>query len=508
MIKKFLLGILFSLLLCSPAAASCGIYYSVPQPDLVVTDIWTDPDQIESGVAFTIYATITNRGAETASVVGSDQDVYFYVDTVKKGEDTYDDILSMASVTVDSGAVTISTAGDYTVKVTSDVLGEVTESDETNNDREEVITVEDDLEAPADPQADLIVTDVWTEPAVVYTSDTFKIKATIKNQGNKIASAGPFWSQDAYFYYDGDVKAPGDAYDDLAIEGTVIVESTDITASASGTFSCQVVADATEEIAESDETNNSLSEALVVIAGEEPEPSLKRTLREIIPNIDYDNWGSANLNTSNYVNAFITYGAIPVSGDPGWYHWTSNDTGYIYLAREYLAILNLIAHIVDIKYPDGDWLILGDCTAASGDHIYHNIGYPSVDGYYVLDVNYFTTGHNVTHYPYGGYDTETIWLDVDGYPYTLLDETVFQTEKNYYFCTLVKMCFPQSGMATNIGIYDTFSALGDPMVSYSGDQESYNHHLHMHINLGKALNGDADFGVEVGQLLVVYGYFD
>jgi len=112
---------------------------------------------------------------------------------------------------------------------------------------------------------DLIVLDIWTEPSSIIEGQAFKIKATIKNQGDATADAGLFANQEALFYVDGVKSGEGDDYDNLAPGSTITVESINITGPSAGNHTIKVKADGNNEVPESNEGNNERTESVTVL---------------------------------------------------------------------------------------------------------------------------------------------------------------------------------------------------------------------------------------------------
>lgn len=110
---------------------------------------------------------------------------------------------------------------------------------------------------------DLIVEDIWTDPAQVIEGETYRIYARIRNVGDVVASVA-LGSQDARFRVDGgtvDIVT----YDDVAPDGSVEIQTGLLSPLSSGTHSVQVEADYNNEVDEAEEGNNLRGETLPVI---------------------------------------------------------------------------------------------------------------------------------------------------------------------------------------------------------------------------------------------------
>ena len=272
-----------------------------PRPDLIVEDIWTEPATITEGQSYKIFARIRNQGDAVADAgLLANQEALFYVDGVKYGEgDDYDNLAPNATIVVQSINLTGPSAGGHTIRVVADGNSEVSESNEGNNDRSESITV---IEPP---MPDLIVEDIWTEPATVTEGQSYKIFARIRNQGDAVADAGLLANQEALFYVDGVKYGEGDDYDNLAPNATIVVQSIDLTGPSAGGHTIRVVADGNSEVSESNEGNNDRSETITV------DPS------NTIPNLSNGSVdppsGDATTNFYYYVHYYDADGHAPVS---------------------------------------------------------------------------------------------------------------------------------------------------------------------------------------------------
>lgn len=116
---------------------------SLASPDLIVEDVWTEPSTVVEGQSYVIKARIKNQG-DTAANVGSSakQEALFYVDNVQYGIGVeYGNLAPGATLDVQSMPIDESSAGPHTLKVMADGNNAVSESDETNNQKSEDISV-------------------------------------------------------------------------------------------------------------------------------------------------------------------------------------------------------------------------------------------------------------------------------------------------------------------------------------------------------------------------------
>jgi pimeloyl-ACP methyl ester carboxylesterase len=231
-----------------------------PAPDLIVEDVWTEPATVITGQNFAIYARIRNQGNATANAgIFANQETTFFLDGSLTDEgDDYDSLGPGATLVVSSSTLTGPSAGSHTIRAFADGNSEVAESNEGNNTRTESITV-------VAPSVDLIVEDVWTEPSKVLEDESFTIYARIRNQGNTTADAGLFANQETTFFLDGVLTDEGDDYDNLGPGETLVVSSSSLTGPSAGAHQIRAVADGNNEVAESNEGNNSRTESLTVV---------------------------------------------------------------------------------------------------------------------------------------------------------------------------------------------------------------------------------------------------
>jgi pimeloyl-ACP methyl ester carboxylesterase len=228
--------------------------------DLVVDDVWTVPSTVQEGESFYIRARIRNAGTSNANAgLFANQEVTFFLDGVKYGEgDDYDNLGPGETLVTRSINITGPSAGSHTIRAFADGNDEVDESNEGNNTRTEWITV------AGPPAPDLIVENIWTDPARVYAGEDFIIRGRIKNDGNATANAGLFANQEVTFFLNGVKYGEGDDYDGLDPGETLDVRSISIDSPNAGTHEIRAKADGNNEVAESNESNNSRTESITV----------------------------------------------------------------------------------------------------------------------------------------------------------------------------------------------------------------------------------------------------
>lgn len=228
--------------------------------DLIVENIWTVPSTVVEGESFYIQARIHNAGTSNANAgLFRNQEVTFFLDGVEHGEgDDYDNLGPGETLVTRSINITGPSAGAHTIRAFADGNREVDESNENNNTRTETITVQ------GPPEPDLIVENIWTDPARVHAGEDFIIRGRIKNQGDANANAGLFANQEVTFFLNGVEYGEGDDYDNLGPGETLNVRSISIESPDAGTHSIRAKADGNDEVAESNEGNNNRTEEITV----------------------------------------------------------------------------------------------------------------------------------------------------------------------------------------------------------------------------------------------------
>jgi subtilase family serine protease len=151
------------------------VTFTTLAPDLVIPDITWSPQNPSTDDDVTFDITIKNQGSGRADA----SLLSYYID------DVYQSLLNVG--TLEAGAsVNISFTwkalpDEHSIKAIADFPGNLTEGDETNNEK----TITFSTLAP-----DLTVKDITWQPQVAAVGDTITFTATIKNQGsgNAIAS--------------------------------------------------------------------------------------------------------------------------------------------------------------------------------------------------------------------------------------------------------------------------------------------------------------------------------
>lgn len=235
---------------------------TLAQPDLTVVDIQTTPAQPTVGKPCLVTAVIRNQGNAAAGRSLMQLEI-----TRLNGQGRLIELPGLApgQTTAGSESLTFAILGTFTLCVTVDVFDAVAESSEANNRRCGSVTSE------PTPAPDLVVTQVWTVPESPVEGQSYEIKAMIRNTGEVTASRERSGSIDCYFYQKGPgltavfEQVGGGLFDDLAPCQSVAVSSGPLTAPSTGSYSLKARADAANEIAESNETNNEPSIATLAV---------------------------------------------------------------------------------------------------------------------------------------------------------------------------------------------------------------------------------------------------
>lgn len=206
---------------------------TLPPPDLIIQDVTWTPLNAAIGDTVTFAATFRNQGSSKTQ----NAQATCYIDGLSAASLNLPEIDAAASITRTFDWV--AEAGMHALKITADINNRVTESDETNNDKEINF---------ATMTPDLIIQDIrWLMENPLISDDvTFII--TIKNQGSDMASE----SQLTYSIDD----SPGVHKDIESIPAGDNVTLTFISTLAAGPHTLSVAIDTNEDVTEIVENNN------------------------------------------------------------------------------------------------------------------------------------------------------------------------------------------------------------------------------------------------------------
>src|SRR6185295_14728152 len=243
------------------------------KPDLIVTSVTWAPASPVTGNAVTFSAIIKNQGA-SATPAGVVHRVLFSVDgTQVNWSDTSTASLAAGAtrtVTANSGpsgsSTWTATSGTHTILANVDNTNLIAESNESNNTLTSSLTV-------AAGQPDLIVTSISWSPMSPVTGNAVTFSAIIKNQGTGPTPAGVIHGVE--FLVDGvQVSWSDNSTTSLAAGATRTVTAnsgpnggSSTWSATSGTHAILAHVDDVNRIAESNESNNTLTSSLTVAAG-------------------------------------------------------------------------------------------------------------------------------------------------------------------------------------------------------------------------------------------------
>lgn len=227
---------------------------SASPADLVVSALSANPSPVAVGQAVTLTATVTNNGGTAAGAF----EVAFYknLSSAPGVNDAGDASCQISSLAAGASAscqatVTYSAAGLDIVWAQADEGNTVTESNDGNNTRHIGLSVRQ--------PADLTITTWKALPSTTTTGSNVTLLAYVHNGGG-VAISTPFKVD---FYKNSatapDGSVPGDVsctISSLGAGGTALCRGT-VQYSAAGTFQAWALADRTNAVTESDETNNS-----------------------------------------------------------------------------------------------------------------------------------------------------------------------------------------------------------------------------------------------------------
>jgi subtilase family serine protease len=219
---------------------------SVIAPDLVVSTLSHDPIDPTNIDTITISAVVQNIGDAIATTstleIDVDGDALSYEIPILAPSETFE---------VERGII-LSLPGAHLVTATADADADVVESNESNNITTDTINV---IEAP-----DLIITTLTHDPTNPTITDTITITTIVKNRGETTANPSTLEID-----ISGEATPPTYAVPSLAPEETFQVER-QVNLTTPGTYQVTATADVNEEVAESNEDNNTATDTIQVKA--------------------------------------------------------------------------------------------------------------------------------------------------------------------------------------------------------------------------------------------------
>lgn len=238
-----------------------------PKPDLLLSTLEAAPNSVISGGQLTVQSVVRNEG--DLSAPGFQVEFYLSVDDVIEPTDLLVGTRTIFGLGIDQGSAqsfpyTLDASlplGTYHFGALVDPAGAVAESDEENNSKLALGTVE--LYVPPPPAPDLVLTSLDLSPTSAAPGDTLQIDDVVKNQGD--LDAGTFHvsyylSDDAEVTADDTLIGVGLSVPSLAL-GSEAPSSTQLAVPAGiapGTWSLGAIVTLDSGTQESDTTNNTL----------------------------------------------------------------------------------------------------------------------------------------------------------------------------------------------------------------------------------------------------------
>jgi hypothetical protein len=232
----------------SPATATPTPTEELDPPDLVITDLKIDTSDPRQGIPLHIVATLRNRGGSTA------ENLHWAWRVCVQDDCEYTEAPGAFTLEPDEQVTAqmeylFSGWASYTTEAWVDSREEIEESDEDNNTRELVIPVKAGL-------PDLVISGISFDPDPPTQGENTTVEVSIHNRGSKPSGAfvAEWWAS---------INAPAPACEwnlsgGVADGGTVTLDCTYAYPSWYGKITTRAIADADDDVAEWDETNNTL----------------------------------------------------------------------------------------------------------------------------------------------------------------------------------------------------------------------------------------------------------
>jgi len=260
-----------------------------PKPDLVVNSLNHTPSDPTTVDTITITAVVKNIGEASASTSTLEIDVEGDAATYKIPPLAPDETFEMER------QLNLPVPNTYQVTATADLDDDIDESNENNNITTDSITVVEP------PKPDLIVSSLTHTPSDPTTLDTITITAIVKNIGE--AQAGPSTLE---INVEGDATPTTYSVPALDPQETYQVQR-EINLSPADTCEVAATADLNNDVEESDESNNTAQDTIVVsepllpdlmITSLEYTPDTAFTSETITISVEVLNVGNASCSTS------------------------------------------------------------------------------------------------------------------------------------------------------------------------------------------------------------------
>ncbi len=201
-------------------------------PDLIIESITSSPEIPSKGDTVTFSVTVKNQGNGKAS----NSRVDFYIDGSSRG---YQEVPEIGAGSTATKTFTwVAQAGAHAIKAVADGANYITESDETNN--EKTITF-----SPAPP--DLIIESITWLPEIPAKGDSVTFNVIVKNQGSGRSGSFHVALYIGSYQFSDTVNS---------IEAGATDNATFIWSARAGSYTIKAIADSSDKVLESNETNN------------------------------------------------------------------------------------------------------------------------------------------------------------------------------------------------------------------------------------------------------------
>ncbi|GAA1630850.1 hypothetical protein GCM10009679_39920 [Saccharothrix algeriensis] len=228
----------------------CGT--PAPNPDLTVTNVSWTPSSPNEASTISLTATVNNTGNQSAAASKAG----FYVDGALKGTVDVPSLAAGASQAVSLSIGNLA-QGSYAVSARADNAGTVIEQNENNN----TANAASNLTVAQAPGPDLQVTGITTNPANPAVGAPVSFTVTVNNRGTTATGVTTV----TRVTVGSTVLNTNTA--SIAAGATVNVAVTGTWTATSGGATITALADATNLVAETNETNNSRTQSIVVGRG-------------------------------------------------------------------------------------------------------------------------------------------------------------------------------------------------------------------------------------------------
>ncbi|MGW6276681.1 CARDB domain-containing protein [Kribbella sp. NPDC055071] len=224
---------------------------AAPNPDLVVTSVdWTPVNPTET-TPITLQATVKNNGTAAAPA----SSLNFLLGGSVAGTASVGALAAGASTTVTANAGTRA-QGNYTVAAVADPTNAVVEQNDTNN----TLQASTQLTVAQAPGPDLQVTNITSSPSNPAPGSQVSFTVAVNNRGTTASAASVTRLAVGSTTLNGNTAA-------IAAGATANVAMTGTWTATNGGATLFATADATNTVAETNETNNTLTRSIVVGRG-------------------------------------------------------------------------------------------------------------------------------------------------------------------------------------------------------------------------------------------------